>query len=177
MDTLGVTYISLIPNSPTNPDGVLDMTITIKGDTSGTCYYESGTFYDDDGENSNGCTVSCCDLHFYGPILIAPLGRSQWYCLLRALVEQSLMRFFLCSRRLCASINVSLLENATYDSRSGFSFILLRFAVMWTFGLYFVNPISLKSVTGLCFPPMSHTTPVILLWSASSACTPLRCTI
>lgn len=59
MDTLGVTYISLIPNSPTNPDGKLDYTITIKGDTSGTCYYSDGTYYDDNGENADGCTVSC----------------------------------------------------------------------------------------------------------------------
>jgi hypothetical protein len=57
-DVLGVTYISLIPNSPTNPDGTLDFKIAIEGDTSGTCYYENGKYYDDSGENSDGCTVS-----------------------------------------------------------------------------------------------------------------------
>lgn len=65
MDTLGVTYISLIPNSPTNPDGVLDFTITIKGDTSGTCYYSDGKYYDDDGENSSGCTVEVSGTAYY----------------------------------------------------------------------------------------------------------------
>lgn len=65
-DTLGQTYISLIPNTPTNPDGILDFNVAIKGDISGTCSYSGGKYYDDSGENTDGCTVSKDDICFWG---------------------------------------------------------------------------------------------------------------
>jgi len=64
-DVNGATWISLIPNSPTNPDGTLDFTITIKGDISGTCYYSGGKYYDADGEIDAGCTVEVMGTAYY----------------------------------------------------------------------------------------------------------------
>jgi len=55
--TDGVTYISLFPNAPTNPDGVLDFSIDIVGDLSGKCSYSNGKYYTQNGESSSGCTV------------------------------------------------------------------------------------------------------------------------
>lgn len=54
----GVTYVSLFQNSPTNPTGVLDYTITITGGVSGECSYSYGTYYLNGVESSTGCTVS-----------------------------------------------------------------------------------------------------------------------
>lgn len=54
----GVTYISLLPNAPTNPDGKLDFNIEIKGDISGDCSYKNGQYYNGDSPSSTGCTVS-----------------------------------------------------------------------------------------------------------------------
>jgi hypothetical protein len=56
----GVIYISLFPNSPTNPDGVLDFNIKITGGVSGSCSYSGGTYYSNGVESSTGCTVSRC---------------------------------------------------------------------------------------------------------------------
>lgn len=59
----GITYLSLFQNSPTNTDGSLDYTITIKGDgsdnLSGECSYSKGTYYSNGVVSSTGCTVSC----------------------------------------------------------------------------------------------------------------------
>lgn len=54
----GVTFISLFPNVPTNPDGTLDYTIKITGDVSGSCEYTGGKYYSNGVESSTGCTVS-----------------------------------------------------------------------------------------------------------------------
>jgi hypothetical protein len=58
--TSGETFISLFPNTPTNPDGVLNFSIEITGDVSGSCSYEgsSGTYYNNGVASSTGCTVS-----------------------------------------------------------------------------------------------------------------------
>jgi len=56
--TSGMTYISLFPNSPTNPDGVLDFSIKITGGISGSCSYSGGTYYSNGVASSTGCTVS-----------------------------------------------------------------------------------------------------------------------
>jgi hypothetical protein len=55
--TDGVTYISLFPNSPTNPDGVLDFSVKITGG-SADCSYSNGKYYGNNGvESPTGCTV------------------------------------------------------------------------------------------------------------------------
>jgi hypothetical protein len=54
----GQTFISLIPNRPTNPNGKLDYNVKITGDVSGSCEYIAGMFYQDGNANSAGCTVS-----------------------------------------------------------------------------------------------------------------------
>lgn len=54
----GTTFISLLPNIPTNPDGTLDFCITITGDISGSCSYSDGTYYQDGVISSTGCTVA-----------------------------------------------------------------------------------------------------------------------
>lgn len=56
----GITYISVFPNSPTNPDGVLDFDIKITGDYNGDCSYTGGKYYSDGVESATGCTVSSC---------------------------------------------------------------------------------------------------------------------
>ncbi|KAI1002067.1 hypothetical protein K3495_g6137 [Podosphaera aphanis] len=53
----GSTYVSLFPNAPTNPDGVLDFNIDITGDVTGSCSYRSGKFYQDGVPSPTGCTV------------------------------------------------------------------------------------------------------------------------
>ncbi|ESZ99503.1 hypothetical protein SBOR_0068 [Sclerotinia borealis F-4128] len=57
-DSSGTTWLSIIPNTPTNTYGTLDFTITIEGDVSGKCSYSSGTYYNNGVESSTGCTVS-----------------------------------------------------------------------------------------------------------------------
>lgn len=57
-DTSGTTWLSIIPNTPTNTYGTLNFTITIEGDVSGKCSYSSGTYYNNGVESSTGCTVS-----------------------------------------------------------------------------------------------------------------------
>merc|ERR1712098_622834 len=47
----GETFISIFPNKPTNPDGVLDSNIKITGGGSGK-YYNNGV------ESPAGCTVA-----------------------------------------------------------------------------------------------------------------------
>lgn len=54
----GMTYISLFPNAPTNPDGVLDFNIKITGGVSGSCSYSGGTYYSNGVASATGCTVS-----------------------------------------------------------------------------------------------------------------------
>ncbi len=56
----GTTYISLIPNKPTNLYGTLDFNIAIKGDVSGQCEYKNGQFYNNGNADPSGCTVSLC---------------------------------------------------------------------------------------------------------------------
>ncbi|KAF4635180.1 hypothetical protein G7Y89_g2918 [Cudoniella acicularis] len=51
------TFISLFPNSPTNPDGTLDFNIAITGGVSGTCEYKNGQYYNDGVVSATGCTV------------------------------------------------------------------------------------------------------------------------
>lgn len=53
-----ITYISLFPNSPTNPDGTLDYNIRITGDVIGDCEYTGGKYYSSGVESATGCTVS-----------------------------------------------------------------------------------------------------------------------
>lgn len=53
----GGTFISLFPNAPTNPDGVLDFNIKITGDVSGSCSYSGGKYYSNGAESPTGCTV------------------------------------------------------------------------------------------------------------------------
>ncbi|KAF7887778.1 hypothetical protein EAF00_010072 [Botryotinia globosa] len=57
-DASGTTWLSIIPNTPTNTYGILDFTITIEGDVSGKCSYSSGTYYNNGVESPTGCTVS-----------------------------------------------------------------------------------------------------------------------
>ncbi|KAF7952802.1 hypothetical protein EAE96_006028 [Botrytis aclada] len=57
-DASGTTWLSIIPNTPTNTYGTLDFTITIEGDVSGKCSYSSGTYYNNGVESPTGCTVS-----------------------------------------------------------------------------------------------------------------------
>ena len=54
----GVTYISLFPNAPTNPDGKLNFNIEVKGDVSGSCGYKNGNYVSGGSVSSTGCTVS-----------------------------------------------------------------------------------------------------------------------
>ena len=54
----GETFISLFPNSPTNPDGKLDFNIKITGGVSGSCSYSGGMYYSNGVASSTGCTVS-----------------------------------------------------------------------------------------------------------------------
>jgi hypothetical protein len=54
----GITYISIFPNSPTNPDGQLNFNIKITGDVNGKCGYMNGHYYNDGVESATGCTVS-----------------------------------------------------------------------------------------------------------------------
>ncbi|KAL2072561.1 hypothetical protein VTL71DRAFT_11904 [Oculimacula yallundae] len=58
--TSGETFISIFPNKPTNPDGVLDFNIKITGGVSGKCSYEggSGKYYNNGVESPTGCTVA-----------------------------------------------------------------------------------------------------------------------
>ncbi|KAN0069088.1 Beta-glucosidase (SUN family) domain containing protein [Elaphomyces granulatus] len=54
----GDIYMSLFPNSPTT-NAQLDFNVRIEGnDLSGVCKYEGGVYYDSNGPNSHGCTVS-----------------------------------------------------------------------------------------------------------------------
>jgi SUN family beta-glucosidase len=50
-------YIALFPNHPST-DTLLDFNIRVEGDGVPVCKYEGGTYYDSEGVNSNGCTVS-----------------------------------------------------------------------------------------------------------------------
>ena len=55
----GMTYISIIPNNPTNPDGALNFSIDIIGNNlSGQCFYREGRIYSNDMDSPTGCTVS-----------------------------------------------------------------------------------------------------------------------
>ncbi|KAG4433337.1 hypothetical protein IFR05_011186 [Cadophora sp. M221] len=56
----GEIFISIFPNKPTNPDGVLDFNIKITGGVSGKCSYEGGTgkYYNNGVESPTGCTVA-----------------------------------------------------------------------------------------------------------------------
>ncbi|KAI9053369.1 hypothetical protein LZ554_002328 [Drepanopeziza brunnea f. sp. 'monogermtubi'] len=56
--TSGQTFLSLFPNKPTNPDGVLDFNIKITGDVNGQCTYIDGKFYNNGNESPTGCTVA-----------------------------------------------------------------------------------------------------------------------
>lgn len=54
----GDIYLSLFPNEPTT-NAKLDFNVRIEGnDLSGVCKYEGGVYYDSNGPNSHGCTVS-----------------------------------------------------------------------------------------------------------------------
>ncbi|KAK2628262.1 hypothetical protein QTJ16_002908 [Diplocarpon rosae] len=53
----GDTFLSLFPNEPTNPDGVLDFKIKITGDVNGECAYANGEYYKDGIVSPTGCTV------------------------------------------------------------------------------------------------------------------------
>ncbi|QSZ29195.1 hypothetical protein DSL72_003706 [Monilinia vaccinii-corymbosi] len=57
-DASGTTWLSIIPNTPTNTYGILNFTIAIEGDVSGKCSYSSGKYYNNGVESSTGCTVS-----------------------------------------------------------------------------------------------------------------------
>ncbi|KAI9642226.1 Beta-glucosidase (SUN) [Ciborinia camelliae] len=57
-DASGTTWLSIIPNTPTNTYGSLNFTITIEGDVTGKCSYSSGTYYNNGEATSSGCTVS-----------------------------------------------------------------------------------------------------------------------
>ncbi|KAF7867413.1 hypothetical protein EAF04_005496 [Stromatinia cepivora] len=57
-DASGNTWLSIIPNTPTNTYGILNFTISIEGDVSGKCSYSSGTYYNNGVVSSTGCTVS-----------------------------------------------------------------------------------------------------------------------
>jgi hypothetical protein len=54
----GITFLSLFPNAPTNPDGTLDYNIRIVGDVSGDCEYKDGAYYQSSVKSATGCTVS-----------------------------------------------------------------------------------------------------------------------
>ena len=54
----GDIYMSLFLNSPTT-NAKLDFNVRVDGnDLSGVCKYEGGVYYDSNGPNSHGCTVS-----------------------------------------------------------------------------------------------------------------------
>jgi len=55
----GVGWLSIIPNHPTSY-ATLDFDIEIVGDNlgGGKCKYHKGTYYDANGGNTVGCTVS-----------------------------------------------------------------------------------------------------------------------
>ncbi|TQS38846.1 hypothetical protein Golomagni_00642 [Golovinomyces magnicellulatus] len=53
----GSTFVSLFPNTPTNPNGVLDFNIEITGDVTGKCAYRNGNYYRDGVISPTGCTV------------------------------------------------------------------------------------------------------------------------
>jgi hypothetical protein len=57
-----ITYISVFPNVPTNPDGTLDYSIKITGDVTGNCEYSGGKYYSNGAESPTGCTVSFCTI-------------------------------------------------------------------------------------------------------------------
>ncbi|POS83170.1 hypothetical protein EPUL_006566, partial [Erysiphe pulchra] len=52
----GTTFVSLFPNLPTNPNGVLDFNIDITGDVTGHCAYKNGKYYKDGVISPTGCT-------------------------------------------------------------------------------------------------------------------------
>ncbi|KAI9845015.1 MAG: hypothetical protein M1837_005159 [Sclerophora amabilis] len=58
----GSSWLSIMPNYPTNSEVNLDMKIAIVssngGKVSGSCKYENGQFHDDNGTNDKGCTVN-----------------------------------------------------------------------------------------------------------------------
>jgi SUN family beta-glucosidase len=54
----GTTFISLLPNDPTNPSGTLDFNIKITGDIVGQCEYKGGHYYNGGNLDDTGCTVS-----------------------------------------------------------------------------------------------------------------------
>ncbi|KAK2069664.1 hypothetical protein P8C59_004221 [Phyllachora maydis] len=53
MDSAGVTYISIFPNTPTS-SATLDFNIEITGDVSSPCYLRNGIY----AGGSNGCTTA-----------------------------------------------------------------------------------------------------------------------
>lgn len=61
----GVTFISLFPNSPTNPDGTLDFNIKIVGDVSVDCEYKNGAYYQNSVKSATGCSVSFNPYFFF----------------------------------------------------------------------------------------------------------------
>ena len=60
----GITYISMFPNHPSNPDGTLDYNIKITGNgLIGDCEYTNGAYYSNGAAQPNGCTVSLDVFH------------------------------------------------------------------------------------------------------------------
>lgn len=54
----GNTYLSILPNAPTNPDAKLNFNIIIKGDISGDCAFKDGNYWSKGAISPTGCTVS-----------------------------------------------------------------------------------------------------------------------
>jgi hypothetical protein len=88
----GNIYISLFPNTPTNPDGTLDYSIAITGDVSGKCSYSGGTYFMNGAKSATGCTVSydafeglCADLTAIRLVLtqvvLLPLNSTNLKCI------------------------------------------------------------------------------------------------
>jgi SUN family beta-glucosidase len=54
----GTIWLALFPNHPST-SATLDFNVRIDGDKlNGVCKYEGGMYYDSNGSNPSGCTVS-----------------------------------------------------------------------------------------------------------------------
>ena len=75
--------MSLFPNSPTT-NAKLDFNVRVDGnDLSGVCKYEGGVYYDSNGPNSHGCTVSSLLWtlnRFHQLICNVDLHTDRWLC-------------------------------------------------------------------------------------------------
>ena len=60
----GNTYLSILPNAPTNPNAKLNFNIQIKGDISGDCAWKDGNYWSNGAIAPTGCTASLLRYHY-----------------------------------------------------------------------------------------------------------------